>query len=164
MTSADTRPRIPGWLGRLAGLSDSPDRTAAAFAFGVFLSFSPFFGVQIAIGLGAAVIMRLNRVAVFLGLCSNLPWLMVPWYGVTTAAGAALLGVPISADISARLGDVFDLSVYSRAFWRELLDLIWPYFGSFVLGSTIGAALLGGIAYLVTRRLLRRAHAARAQP
>jgi uncharacterized protein (DUF2062 family) len=164
MTSADPQTRIPGWLGRLAGLSDSPDRTAAAFAFGVFLSFSPLFGLQIAVGLGVAVMMRLNRVAVFVGLCSNLPWVMVPWYAVTTAAGAALLGVPISPDISARLGEVFDLSVYTRAFWRELLELIWPYFGSFVLGSMIGAALLGGVAFMVTRRLLKRAHAARTSP
>jgi hypothetical protein len=117
--------------------------------------------VQIAIGLGAAVLMRLNRVAVVLGLCSNLPWLMVPWYVLTTAAGAAVLGVPIGPEMSARLGEIFDISVYRREFWTRLFDLVWPYLGSFVLGSTAGAVLLSGLVYLVTARLLRRAHPGR---
>jgi uncharacterized protein (DUF2062 family) len=153
---------VPGWIGRLAGISDTPRRTAAAFALGVFLSFSPLFGLQIAIGLGAVLLLRLNRLAVVLGLCSNLPWLMVPWYALATAVGAAILGVPIASDISTRLQRVFDLSMYTREFWTRLLDLLWPFLGAFILGSTVGAAVLGAVAYIATLRLVTRVKAARA--
>jgi uncharacterized protein (DUF2062 family) len=143
-------------MGRLARLGDTPHRTAAAFGLGVGLSFSPLFGVQIAIGIGAAILFRLNRLAVVIGLCSNLPWLMVPWYALTTAAGAALLDVPIAADFTTRLRSTFALSVYSREFWNRIMDLLGPLLGSFVLGSTLGAVLVGSLAYLVTARMLAR--------
>jgi uncharacterized protein (DUF2062 family) len=157
VAGAAKRAASSGWMGRLARVGDTPHRTAAAFGFGVFLSFSPLFGLQIAIGIGAAMLLRLNRIAVVIGLCSNLPWLMVPWYAVTTAAGAAILGVPIAADFTARLKSTFAVSVYSREFWIRIMDLMGPLLGSFILGSSVGAVLLGGIAYLVTARLLARA-------
>lgn len=150
------RRSLPGWVNRLAGLSEAPKRTAAAFALGVFLSFSPFFGLQVAIGLGIAVLLRLNRLAVFIGLCTNLPWLMVPWYALTTAGGSALLGVSIASDFSARLRAVLALSFYSLEFWRRLMDLLGPLFGAFVLGSTIGAAVVGVAAYFATARIIAR--------
>lgn len=154
-----SRAGLRGWIASLAGLSEPPRRTAAAFAVGVFLSFSPLFGIQIAIGLAAAIALRLNRVAVFVGLCTNLPWLMVPWYALTTAAGAALLGVPVSSDFAARIRHVFELPLYSREFWARLSHLVWPFLGSFLLGSTIGAALLGGIAYFSAARVITRIRA-----
>ena len=153
------RPELPGWLVRLAGLSDTPRRTAAAFALGVFLSFSPFFGFQIAIGFGTAMALRLNRMAVLIGLCTNLPWLMVPWYAMTTAAGAAVLGVPMAPDLAPGLREIFKASVYSREFWSGLGDLLWPFLWSFILGTTVSAALLGVVTYIVTARLISRAHA-----
>lgn len=156
---AARRTAASGWMGRLARVGDTPHRTAAAFGLGVFLSFSPLFGLQIAIGIGAAIVLRLNRIAVVIGLCSNLPWLMVPWYALTTAAGAAILGVPIAADFTTRLKAAFSLTVYSREFWIRIMELLGPLVGAFILGSSLGAVLLGGIAYLVTARLLARAQA-----
>lgn len=153
-----------GWLAKLAGSTDSPRRTAAAFALGVFLSFSPLFGLQIAIGIGTAAALRLNRVAVFIGLCSNLPWLMVPWYALTTAAAAAVLGVPLTSDFGRRLEEAFALSVYGGAFWKKLMELVWPFLGSFILGSTLGAIVVSAVAYVGTARFLARAHASRSSP
>jgi uncharacterized protein len=143
-------------LSRLAGLSDPPHRTAAAFSIGVFLSFSPFFGLQIATGLGLALALRLNRLAVFAGLCANLPWLMVPWYALTTTLGAALLGVPIAEDAAIRISGVLELPVYSALFWERALGLVRPFVWPFVLGSTLGALVVACIAYLVTSRLIMR--------
>jgi uncharacterized protein len=156
---AARRTAASGWMGRLARVGDTPHRTAAAFGLGVFLSFSPLFGLQIAVGIGAAIVLRLNRIAVVIGLCSNLPWLMVPWYALTTAAGAAILGVPIAADFTTRLKAAFSLTVYSREFWIRIMELLGPLVGAFILGSSLGAVLLGGIAYLITARLLARAQA-----
>jgi uncharacterized protein len=149
------------WLSRLALSSDSPRRTAAAFALGVFLSFSPFFGLQVAIGLGTALLLRLNRIAVMIGLCTNLPWVMVPWYALTTALGAVVLGVPVAADVSQRIRQLLDLPIYRTVFWQRAADLVWPFLGSFVLGSTAGALLVGAIAYVLTHRAVSRMRATR---
>lgn len=140
----------------LAGTSGAPRRTAAAFALGTFLSFSPFIGFQIAAGMTVAFVMRLSRPAVIIGLCTNLPWIVVPWYTLTTVAGAALLGQRISEDFGARLSELMGLAFYRAEFWRRAYDLVAPFFWSFMIGSTIGAAIVGAAAFFVTAALLTR--------
>ncbi len=39
-----------------------------------------------------AFALNLNRVAVLLGVYSNLPWILVPYYTLSTWLGAAILG------------------------------------------------------------------------
>jgi uncharacterized protein (DUF2062 family) len=146
---------------RLEGLPagrGSHRRTAAAVALGVFLSFSPFLGLQIVLGLSAASLLRLSRIAVFAGLCTNLPWIMIPWYALTTATAARLLGTPIGADFGVRLGQLLELPVYRSSFWEragELTgNLLWPY----LVGSTGGALLLGVAAYGLLLQMPARPH------
>ena len=146
---------------KLAGSSESPRRTAAAFAFGVFLSFSPFLGLQILLGMTTAFLLRLNRPAVFIGLCVNLPWLIVPWYTLTTIVGGLMLNRPIAADFSRRFDALVELSFYSREFRLQAFDLVAPFFWSFLVGSIAGAIVLGIAAYFVTVPLLTRWRAAR---
>ena len=149
---------------QLVGNDESPRRTAAAFALGVFLSFSPFIGLQIVTGMAIAFACRLNRAAVFVGLCMNLPWFIVPWYTAMTLAGAFLLDQPIGADFGARLSALLELPFYRMAFWERAYGLVAPFLWSFVVGSTIGAATVGGLTYVVTARLLiRRRLASQAQ-
>ena len=146
---------------RLAGSTESPRRTAAAFAFGTFLSFSPFIGLQIATGMTVAFLLRLNRAVVFIGLCVNLPWFMIPWYTGTTLLGGWMLGRPLAADFSARLSELLSLPFYRAVFWERAYSLVAPFFWSFLLGSTICAAVVGVIAYAVTVPILTRHKSAR---
>jgi uncharacterized protein (DUF2062 family) len=143
-------------LERLAAIDASPRRTAAALAFGVFLSFSPFLGFQILLGLGAAFALRLSRIGVLIGLCANLPWIMVPWYAATTAAAAALLGTSSGLDIRARIAEVLEVSVYQPAFWGRTGDLAATFLWPFMIGPTLGAIALGLAAYVVVLRFLSR--------
>lgn len=142
-------------LDRLAASELDPGRTAAAIALGVFLSFSPFLGLQIVLGLGAAFAFRLSRVAVLVGLCANLPWIMVPWYALTTTAAAAVIGTssPVAAELNA---DLFSIPLLSPAFWDRTgavaAGLFWP----FLLGPTAGALVLAAVAYVVSFRMLAR--------
>ena len=152
--------RNSGWsrriIERLAALGDSPKRTAAAFAVGVFLSFSPFLGLQILLGLSAALAFRLHKVAIFAGLCTNLPWIMIPWYALTTAAAGSALGVSLADDLDNRLGTVASLPVYRAAFWERSIELLGPYLWSFLIGPTAGALVLGAAAYFVSVRVLAK--------
>ena len=146
---------------KLAGGNDSPRRTAAAFAFGTFLSFSPFMGLQMAIGFTVAFLLKLNRAVVFIGLCTNLPWIMVPWYTLTTVVGGMMLDRPVVADFGRRFDALMELSFYSAEFRAQALDLVGPFFWSFLVGSVAGAILVGAAAYLITLPLLVRWRAAR---
>ena len=110
-------------LEALATPDADPRRTAAALALGVFLSFSPLLGLQILIGFSAALALRLSRVAMLVGLCANLPWIMIPWYAITTGAAAAILGLS-TANLTDRLAELFAVPVWQLAFWGRGADLV----------------------------------------
>ena len=54
--------------------------------------------------------LNLNRVAVLLGVYSNLPWIIAPYYAFTTMAGAFITRTKLPPDLTERLGDLFELS------------------------------------------------------
>ena len=143
-------------LEKLAGSDESPRRTAAAFAFGTFLSFSPFIGFQIATGMAVAFLLHLNRPAVLIGLCTNLPWIMIPWYTLTTYIGSVIVGQPIGADFTPRLSALLELPFYRMVFWERAYDLVAPFLWSFIVGSTLAAIVVGLAAYFVTVPLVTR--------
>lgn len=141
--------------------SDQPRRTAAAFAIGTFLSFSPLFGLQIASGLAAAFAFRLSRAAMIIGLCANLPWLMLPWYTLTTIGGAKILGATLPIDLPARFGELLNRSVLTGAFWYRAAELVAPFLLSLIVGSLVGALAMGALAYLIAVRFLARVRTSR---
>ena len=49
-----TRALVRRWLDALLHIEDSPERTAAAFALGVFFGFSPLLGLHTILGVIAA--------------------------------------------------------------------------------------------------------------
>jgi uncharacterized protein (DUF2062 family) len=135
------------WLDQLLHTHDTPERTAAAYALGVFFGFSPFLGLHTLLGLALAFALNLNRVAVLLGIYSNLPWILPAYYTLTTAAGAAILGVQVPPgllrDLSTAVADASWTDI--RILAGRLAPLAWAY----VLGSTVGALILAAIAYRV---------------
>ena len=82
-----TRALVRRWLDTLLHIDDTPERTAAAFALGVFFGFSPFLGLHTLLGIAFAFLLNLNRVAVLLGVYSNLPWIIAPYYAFATMVG-----------------------------------------------------------------------------
>ena len=57
-------PKTRAWLEQLLHTHDTPQRTASAYALGVFFGFSPLLGLHTVLGLIFAFALRLNRVAV----------------------------------------------------------------------------------------------------
>jgi uncharacterized protein len=151
-----TRTLIRRWLDTLLHVHDTPERTAGAFALGVFLGFSPFLGFHTIIALILAFILNLNRVAVLLGVYSNLPWIIGGYYATATMAGAVLTRSGLPPDFRERLTNLLDLSVRQREFWHGLYGLIQPLLGPFFVGSMIGCTLLAGVAYLVALAFVRK--------
>src|SRR5439155_15922969 len=133
--------RTRRWLNQLLHTHDTPRRTAFAYALGIFFGFSPVLGLHTVLGLVCAFAFDLNRVAVLLGIYSNLPWILPAYYTLATALGAAILRVPLNPrllrELSAALreGSWTDFGRLAHA----LTPLAWAYF----LGSMIGAIVLG---------------------
>ena len=135
--------------------SDSPQRTALAFAVGAFIAFAPHYGLHTASVFFCAWAFRLNVVAVLAGSLINNPWTILPILGGSMWVG--LLVVPV--------GGPPQITWSQFTFWM-LWDELYPFVVPFVVGATflgIIAALLGYV--LVYTGIQRfRAHQARTKP
>lgn len=147
------RGRFRDLLRALLNLGDRPERTARAFGLGVFLSFSPFWGLHTVLGLLIAFAFRLNRFAVLVGVYINNPWTIAPAASLGTALGFTILGV------ESRLPRLTEGELLSRAFWGRMLSDIEHLLLPFFVGNLILAAFVSVIAYAILLRILvRREH------
>ena len=140
--SPDARRR---WLGQLLHTHDTPTRTAAGYAVGVFFGFSPFLGLHTILGLVVAFALNLNRVAVLLGVYSNLPWILPAYYTLSTMVGAMILNVDVPPDLMKEFREA--LTDASWGEFRSLVKTLTPLLWSYALGSMIGGAILALVAY-----------------
>jgi uncharacterized protein (DUF2062 family) len=133
------------WFDQLLHTHDTPTRTALAYAVGVFFGFSPFLGLHTVLGLVVAFAFSLNRVAVLLGVYSNLPWILPAYYTLATMLGATLLGVDVPPGLLRDFRDALTDASWGefRRFARTLTPLMWSY----ALGSLIGAVAIAAVAY-----------------
>jgi uncharacterized protein len=159
-----TRDMVRRWLETLLHIDDTPERTAAAYALGIFFGFSPFLGFHTVLGIALAFLLNLNRVAVLLGVYSNLPWIIAPYYAFATMGGAMLTRTRLPPGFRERLFDLFELSFTDSTFWHQMTDLLKPLLWPYTVGSLIGASVIAGLAYPValafvrTRRRHRHRH------
>jgi uncharacterized protein len=142
-----TRGLVRRWLDVLLHIEDSPERTAAAFALGVFFGFSPFLGFHTLLALIVAFVLNLNRVAVLLGVYANLPWFLAPYYAIATMAGAEITGNRLPPDLRSNFGALFELSLWHGDFWRRLLVIMRPLLWPYTVGSMLCALVLAMAAY-----------------
>ncbi len=154
--SPDARRR---WLDQLLHTHDTPTRTAVAYAVGVFFGFSPFLGLHTILGLVVAFAFNLNRVAVLLGVYSNLPWILPAYYTLATLLGAAILNVDVPSGLLKDFRDA--LTDASWGEFRSLAKTLSPLVWSYALGSTIGGVILAIAAYRASLTMIvaRRRHA-----
>jgi uncharacterized protein (DUF2062 family) len=142
-----TRALIRRWLDVLLHIDDTPERTSAAFALGVFFGFSPLLGLHTFLGIVFAFMLNLNRVAVLLGIYSNLPWFLAPYYAIATTAGAMITGHRIPSGFKSRIAMLFEMPLYRPEFWRQVAVIMRPLLWPYAVGSLLGALVLGAIAY-----------------
>jgi hypothetical protein len=132
--------QIRAHLTQILHLHESPHRTALAFAIGVFIAFSPTYGLHTLSVLFCAWAFRLNVVALMAGSLINNPWTVVPILGATLWTGVQLTGLPQVPAMNWA-----DLSI--RALYEQIMPYAVPFFlGGFVL-SALGAAASYPIAY-----------------
>jgi uncharacterized protein len=144
--------RLRRWLEQLLHTHDTPRRTAAAYAVGVFFGFSPFLGLHTVLGLIAAFLLNLNRVAVVLGIYSNLPWILPAYYTLATVAGAGLLRADVPPGLLEQL-----TAAATEGSWSDLRHIavsLKPLLWSYTVGSSVGALVLAAVAYRVSLAMI----------
>jgi len=149
-----TKTALERWTEKLLHVHDTPERTAAAFAMGVVVGFSPLLGLHTAIGLALAFAFNLNRVAVVVGVYLLLPWFIGPYYAASTALGAWITGARMPPDFVPRLEAIWR----TEDWWGRLValgNMLRPLLPSYLIGSTILALILGAIAYYASLAFIR---------
>lgn len=140
---------------RLLSLDDPPERTALAFAIGVFIAFSPFLGLHTIMAVVIAFLFRFNKVAIFTGTFVNNPFLtLIPIVIASYAVGAFLMGQPLGLpDESREL--LLHPRVTDRGYWRTLLVESRSVLVPFALGGTVLSIVFSLLAYPLMLRVLR---------
>ena len=105
----------------IMSLDSHPGHIAAGFAVGVFISFTPFFGLHTPLAIAMAFIFRLNKITTITGAWINTPITVVP----------ALIA-------SYNIGNFFSGSkggelVLTKLNWHSLQ----PYAKSLLIGSSV---------------------------
>jgi uncharacterized protein (DUF2062 family) len=120
----------------LLHLDDPPRRLAVALAVGVFISCTPFWGLQTLLAVLVAAACRLNRAATLLGT-----WLNLPWFAPFVYGAAIKIGLVVAPGLSKADAASFDLLL------RDPGALSWATVWSWLRGSSlpllVGSTIVG---------------------
>ncbi len=142
-------------LRRLLAIDDPPERTALAFAVGVFIAFSPFLGLHTILATVLAFLFRFNKIAIYTGTFVNNPFLtLVPIIVASYGLGALLTGRPLRLpEEGMRL--LTEPHLLDGGYWRRLWVNLWAVVVPFSVGGMVLSVVCSLAAYPVTLRLLR---------
>ncbi len=126
-------------------LDSHPGHIAAGFAVGVFISFTPFFGIHTPLALAAAFIFRLNKLTCLTGSWVNTPLTVVPVLGLSYKLGRILSGRSPQ-----------ELHLKHELTWQYALELLDKKGSSLLLGSSIIGFFAALVAYFVCYYLVLR--------
>ncbi|HEY0275651.1 MAG TPA: DUF2062 domain-containing protein [Paenirhodobacter sp.] len=152
---------------RINRLPDKPERIARGIFAGVFVSFTPLFGLHLGLCIGLAWVMRGNILAAFIGSFFGNP-VTIPIIAVASIeCGRRLLGVTARP-----VGNEHVLETFARAFddlrhnlvalfthdptkWTGLRDFWEAVFLPYLTGGVLLGAMAGLICYAIALPLVR---------
>jgi len=117
----------------ILSLDAHPGHISVGFAVGVFISFTPFFGLHTPMAIAMAFLFRLNKLTCITGAWVNTPLTVVPVLVASYNLGRFLRGKPAKV-----------LSLKGLA-WHDLQ----PYAKSILLGSSILGFVAAVAAYFI---------------
>jgi uncharacterized protein (DUF2062 family) len=151
---------------RLQRLPDTPHKIALGFACGVFISFTPLFGLHFVAAALLAIIFRGNIVAAILGTFFGNPITFPFIAGFSYRLGWFLLGhgnetavwFTIKHGFAEALHGLWHnfLAIFTPATmeWTGLLDFWWTVFLPYLIGGLMPGFVLAVLSYLGTKPLI----------
>jgi|ERR1039457_4413709 uncharacterized protein (DUF2062 family) len=128
-----TADKIKQKFNRILSLDAHPGHISVGFAMGVFISFTPFFGLHMPLAIALAFIFRLNKLTCITGSWANTPLTAVPVLVASYDLGRFLQGKPAKQ------------LTFSNLDWSNLQ----PYAKSILLGSSIIGFIAAVAAYFI---------------
>ncbi|HEY4228925.1 MAG TPA: DUF2062 domain-containing protein [Thermoanaerobaculia bacterium] len=139
---------------RLMRREESLERVAAAVALGVGVGLSPFIGFHFFLAIALAFLFRLNKLDTVLGSLVGNPWTLPPFYALGYKIGRAILGFA-----PARVPPLRWQRILHHDFWVSFRGPgFGPRLSSFLVGTTLLAALIALGTYLALRGVLALYH------
>ncbi|MCI0389883.1 MAG: DUF2062 domain-containing protein [Acidobacteria bacterium] len=133
----------------LLNLDDPPERTALAFAIGVFIGFSPLLGFHTILVAIIAIMCRFNKLAIITGSLLSNPWTIAPIVAASWAIGRWFIGAP-----SIELPHFSISAMLTVQFW-QVIAAQWRQLIPFAVGATIFSVASGVISYPLMLYFLR---------
>ena len=136
---------------KILGVHDSPHRIALGVAIGIFVTWTPTIGFQMALTLALSTLCRANKVVgvplVWISNPATL-WIYIPNY----LLGCKILGENPSTDaLMQSLIKAFGINDHGlKERFTTLIQTLWDVLAPLMLGSVIIGAFLGAIAYAAT--------------
>ncbi len=161
-------PSDDGWYERfkaqfleMLGRHDEPEKVAASFAIGVAIAFTPLLGFHWILAFFVAVLLKLNKLDVFLGTLVVNPLTLGPVSAVALPLGRIIVRARQEAVTRLPWGDLLRPASWAQAApAMRTIGIQWAI-GMFALSIVFGA-----LTYLTLVRVLRnrRARAAAIPP
>jgi uncharacterized protein (DUF2062 family) len=111
-------------------LDSHPGHISAGFAVGVFISFTPFFGLHTPLAIAAAFLFRLNKLTCITGAWVNTPLTVFPALGLSYKLGRLLRGLPPVE--------------------MKIKGLEWAYLKVYAKSLLLGSSIIGFICALIS--------------
>ena len=143
---------------RLLALDDPPERTALAFAIGVFIAFSPFLGLHTITATLIAFLFRFNKIAIYAGTFINNPFItLAPIIIASYALGAFVLGRPLGIPADG-MELLTNPRIFTADYYRQIFVQSWHIVWPFTVGATLLSVICSLMAYPLTLWALRKHH------
>ncbi len=136
---------------RVLHVDDTPHRIALGVAIGIFITWTPTIGLQMALTVALAALLRGNKVVGVPFVWISNPLTLVPIYGPNYWLGTKILGGEYDFDRFSR----FAAAATAGGNWFERLgtawDATWTIFWPLWVGSAIVGLVLAVITYFAIR-------------
>lgn len=125
---------------KILSLDSHPRHISLGFAVGVFISFTPFFGLHTPMAIAAAFLFRLNKLTCVTGAWLNTPITVIPVLGLSYKLGRIIRGLP-PVEMKIKGLEWQHLKVYAK---------------SLMIGSSILGFIFAVVAYFLCYWLIVR--------
>jgi uncharacterized protein len=139
----------------MIGRHDPPELVAASFALGIFIAFTPLFGLHLAMAIVLALMLKLNKIDVILGTLVMNPLTIPPASALAIPLGREILQADRHA-LTALPWDEF----FKPSFWSQAGPTMRAVGVQWAVGMFALAFIFGAITYVVLVRFIY-AHRAR---
>ena len=152
---------------RLRRLPGTPEAIARGVAAGVFVSFTPLFGMHFVVAALLALVLRGSILAAILGTFFGNPLTYIPIMAMALGTGYFLLGIPprkgLEENIASKFGhaasdlwhNAVALFTDDRAQWDRLIKFWDDVFFPWLIGGIIPGIIFAVIAYYLSVPLVR---------